>query len=268
MNLTRVSILRFTDFFFFILILIGKFFCRVISCSCLYFDTTLFTAWLRKLDQNNTLYIMAGYSLCKMQLYSISSLIFLPRLVWGLEGRLRTAGHHSRGFSLMLSLSNTQTPHQRPQDRCPPMDWLRARPNSPGRICSSRATRAGSSRQGAGSQLPLSSVRVHRFLLSHVLGALGTPWETASRRFTPQILCCRASLEMAAWGCSLTSLVNTNEGATRYSLAVQLEVVTLQGARVPHSSVLPEAGPSSWAFHSSVMGWPHAGRKRLYPPLP
>lgn len=141
---------------------------------------------------------MAEYSQCKMQLYSISPLILLPRLVWCLEGRLRTAGHHSRGFSLILSLSNTQTTQQHPQDRSPPMDWLRARPNSPGRICSRRATRAGSSRHRAGPQPPLSTVQVHKFLLSRVLGALGTPWERASRRFTPQILCCRASLVMAA----------------------------------------------------------------------
>lgn len=121
---------------------------------------------IKKLFQNSVVCVMAGYSLCKMQLHSISPVVFLPRLVWCLEGRLRTAGQHSHGCSLILLLSNTQTMQQQPQDRSPPRDWLQARPNSPGRICSKRAFQAGSSSHTDGSQPPLNKVWVHKLLLS------------------------------------------------------------------------------------------------------
>lgn len=93
----------------------------------------------------------------------------------------------------------------------------------PGRICLKRDIQAGSSRHRDGSEPSLSNVWVHTFVLSCVLGALGTPWERASRRFIPQSHCCSTGLVMAAWDCSFTSLVNTNEAAAQYSLAVQLE---------------------------------------------
>lgn len=67
------------------------------------------------------------------------------------------------------------------------------------------------SEQSASAQIPA------------LLGALGTPQERASMRFIPHCQCYPTSLVMAAWGCSSTSLVNTNEAATRYSLALQLD---------------------------------------------
>lgn len=162
---------------------------------------------------------MAEYSLYKMQLYSISPLIFLPRFVWYL--RLRTAGQHSCVYSLILFLSNTQTTQQHPQDRSPSRDWLQARPHSAGGICWKRVIWAGTADTGMGLNPSEHCVSAHIPALL-CPWAMGTPWETASRRFIPQFHCL-TGLVTAAWGSS-TSLVNANEAAaTQHSLALQVE---------------------------------------------
>lgn len=212
---------------------------------------------------------MAEFSLCKMQLYSISPVVLLPRLVWCLEGRLRTAGLHSHGCSLILLLSNIQTMQQHPQDRSPPWDWLQARPNSAGRICSKRALWAGSSSHRDGSQPPLSKVWVYKFQLS--LGHWNTTGESKYEIHSSiSVLSHQSSDGSKRLLFHLLGKYRWGSKAIQPCSSAGREMVTLQSAQVPHSSVLlgEDPDPSLWALLCSVMGWPHAGRRKFYPPLP